>query len=338
MKKSLILLITSSMFLSSCSLFTKEKIDQLTIAISPVAIPGDILESSISFSDDLRSYLFDKGYDVQNLNVEVFDTHEETRLSVVDGTVDIAYLPVLQYLKVIEEVDYMASITSPQLDMGTEPSVYNDITSSTKPISDLSYRNALIYTGPSEYGQELYSKFVNNQTITWIDVNVASWCHVVVTSLDGYVMPSLWLIDEYDRRIGELFDHTLEVRGYEDVVKSLASQDCDIAVGPSLLRYDYEDLWNTEDYGGQNNIFDDVNVIGVTQPIYDDVFVSRKLAEEDDELSAEFMALIQTFLVEKVEENPELYQVLGFSGIDILDKTFYETMIPALEYVERIMS
>lgn len=338
MKKSFILLITSSLFLSSCSIFNKEKIEQLNIAIAPIAIPSEILESSESFKENLRAYLYDEGYDVAKINVEVYDTHEETRLSVVDGNADIAYLPVLQYLKVINDVDYMASITKPQLDMGLEVNAYNDISSSTKPINDLAYRNALIYTGPSEYGNELYEKFKNNTGITWIDINVATWCHVVVTSLDGYVMPSLWLIDEYNRRMGELFDHTLEVRGYEDVVKSLANQSCDIAVGPSLLRYDYEDLWTTEDFGGVNNIFDDVHVIGVTQPIYDDVFVSRVIAEEDDPLSLEIMTLIQTFLVEYANENPELYHVLGFKGIEVLDKATYETMIPAYEYVERIMS
>ncbi len=338
MKKMLMLFVISSFFLSSCSMFTKEKIEQLSIAIAPIAIPGEILNASESFKADLRAYLYDQGYDVEQLDFVVYETHADTREALLDGSVDVAYLPVLQYLKIMNDVDYMASITNPQLDMGTEASVYNDISSATKPISNLAYRNALIYTGPSEYGQEIYNKFKNNETITWIDVNVASWCHVVVTSLDGYVMPSLWLIDEYNRRMGELFDHTLEVRGYEDVVKALANQSCDIAVGPSLLRYDYEALWQSEDFGGENNIFTDVNVIGVTQAIYDDVFVSRKIAEENDPLNAEIMTLIQNFLVNQSEEKPDLYQVLGFEGIDILDQTFYESMILALEYVERIMS
>lgn len=335
MKKAVILLTVSSIFLSSCSIFIKERVDQLTLAIAPSAIPSEILDASISFRDNLKTYLYQEGYDVKNLNIKVYDTHAQTLDAITNNEVDIAYLPVLQYLKVIDQVNYLASIQRPQLALGDEVDVYN--TNNEKIIENKSFRNALIYTGPSAYGQSLYQKFKNNELITWIDLNVASWCHVVVTSLDGYIYPSLWLIDQYNRRMGELFDHTLEVRGYEDVVKSLADESCDIAVGPSLLRYDYETSWMS-DYARTLSIFDEVKVIGVTDPIYDDVFVYRLLAEEDDPLSAELMTLIQNFLLEEVENDSKLYQVLGFEGIEILSVEEYETMIPALEYIERIMS
>lgn len=339
MKKMFILLIFISTLLSSCSLISKQKIEMITVGIAAVAIPSDILVASEPFSAELRSYLFDKGYDVANLKVKVFETHADLRTALENQEVDIAYLPSTQYLRVIDKTQYIASVTRPHLDMKTDLATYNQATQSDKPIANLAYRNALIYTGPSAYGKELYQKFLNNEVITWIDLNVASWCHVVVTDLEGYIYPSLWLVDNYERRMGELFNHSLEERGYDDVVKSLASESCDVGVGPSLLRYDYASLWNTEDYGGQGNIFDAIKVIGVTRPIYDNVFVARVLLEED-ELDEMFFTTVQDFLVlqNEAEEKPELFKTLGFVGIEILSVEEYQTMIPALDYIERIMS
>lgn len=328
-----------STLLSSCSLIFKQKIEIITVGIAPVAIPSDILAASESFSAELRSYLFDKGYDVSSLKVKVYETHEDLRRALENQEVDIAYLPSTQYLRVIDTTQYLASVTRLQLDMNSDLVDYNQATQSNKPIANIAYRNALIYTGPSAYGKELYQKFVNNEDITWIDLNVASWCHVVVTDLEGYIYPSLWLVDNYERRMGELFNHTLEERGYDDVMKSLANKSCDVGVGPSLLRYDYAPLWNTEDYGGVGNIFDEIKVIGVTKPIYDNVFVARNLLEED-ELDEMFFTTIQDFLVlqNEVEKKPELFKILGFEGIEILSSEEYRTMIPALDYIERIMS
>ncbi len=339
MKKVSIFLILSSLILSSCSYFIKEKVEKISIAIAPSAIPSEILSASDDFKEGLRAYLYDEGYDVSTIDVVVYDTHAQTREAISSSNVDIAYLPVLQYLKIIDSVDYLASVTNPQLNMGSDIETYNNASLNDKPMADLSFRQALIYTGPSAVGKSLSSKLQNNELITWIDLNVASWCHVVVSNLDGYVYPSLWLIDEYGRRMGELFDHTLEVRGYADVVASLADESCDIAVGPSLLRYDYAEDWVDSDvYNRSSSIFDEVKVIGVTDPIYSDVFVSRKLNEEEDSLSPEIITLIQNYLVQIVEEKPKLFEVLGFSGIEILSSEDYQTMIPALEYVERIMS
>lgn len=336
MKKASFLLILTSLLLSSCSLLFKEKVDKITIAIAPSAIPSEIMDASSSFSDALKSYLYKEGYDVSNIEFVLYDTHTETLNAITNNEVDIAYLPMLQYLKIIDQVDYMASVTRSQLDMSEVASDYNNVSISDKPMSTLAYRRALIYTGPSTYGQTLYDKFRNNETISWIDLNVASWCHVVVTNLDGYIFPSLWLIDNYGRRMGELFNHTLEVKGYQDVVAALADESCDIAVGPSLLRYDYASAW-TSDYSRSSSIFDEVKVIGVTQPIYDNVFVSRKLSEEDS-LSVELMTKIQTFLTKASLDNTKLYQVLGFDGVTILTSEDYQSMQPALEYIERIMS
>jgi hypothetical protein len=50
------------------------------------------------------------------------------------------------------------------------------------------------------------------------------------------------------------------------------------------------------------------------------------------------MTKIQTFLTEASLDNTKLYQVLGFDGVTVLTSEDYQSMQPALEYIERIMS
>jgi phosphonate transport system substrate-binding protein len=348
MKKTIALLLTLSFLLNACSIFGPKQIDSLKIVLAPVEVPGDLIEASKTFSTDFSARLVEKGYAVAKIQFSVAPTHQEAAKTLVDQSADLAFLPVLTYTDHMDEgIQYFLSTTHPQLNMDPSvPGVYDQKADLATATELLPYRHSLIYTGPSSYGKSLKEKQDSGETLTWIDINQAKWCHIVVTSLDGYIYPSLWLIDTYERRMGELYDHVLVEKGYRDMFAQLASGDCDIAVGPDTLRYDYETLWtqSKDEYGfGQDTgIWNDVGVIGVTNKIYDDVWALRKIVDSEDEvLTPELIKIIKETLIEMAED-PEvdirLFELLGFDGLVEIDPLEYETVIPALEYVQGIMN
>jgi phosphonate transport system substrate-binding protein len=334
MKKLLIL--STLLILSGCAQFFKEEVASLTFVIAPTAITSELESAAEIFSAELKAYLYDKGYDVQNIQFEVTKTHQEASDALVSQKLDFGFIPVLEYLEHIDSMTVLATGMQEQFVRLENVEDYNasSIETQSKVISPS--RRSLIYTGPSQGGQEIYSKFQNN-SLTWIDLNTATWCHIVVTDMDGYIYPSLWLIDEYERRMGELYDHILAIKGYPDVMAMLADESCDIAVGPDSLRQDYAIQWRSaEAYNRSASIFSEVNVIGITQEIYDDVFVVRNTLEEDV-LSDELIQHVQDFITLS-DRNHALDETLGFKAYQVNTEETYLEMIDAYEYIDGIMN
>lgn len=334
MKK--LFLLTSLLILSGCAQFFKEEVESIKFVIAPTAIPQDLVNASESFGTDLKAYLYDKGYDVKNIDFQVTQTHQEASDALVNQSVDFGFMPVLEYLEHIDSMTVLATGVQEQFERLETIEDYNASTIETQTKILSPSRRSLIYTGPSQTGQDIYDKFKNN-ALTWIDLNTSTWCHIVVTDMDGYIYPSLWLIDNYERRMGELYDHVLAVKGYPDVMAMLADESCDIAVGPDSLRQDYATLWRSaEDYNRSASIFSEVKVIGMTQEIYDDVVVVRN-TEEEDVLSLELIQYIQDFIVLD-ERDHGLDEVLGFKAYQTNTEETYLEMIDAYEYIDGIMN
>jgi len=348
MKKIGLTLIILSLLLSGCSLFGPKKIEHFKLVLTPQEVPGDLLKASVDFKAQLKTKMLKKGYDLLNLEVIVTTMNQEAAPQVINQEADMAFLPLINFVDVKDEgANYFLSTTHPELDLGnTDLSLYNSIQDNTEPLVEVPYRYAAIYTGPSEYGKKLQAMSDGGQTITWIDINQAKWCHVVVSSLDGYIYPSLWMIDTLERRMGELFDHTLAIKGYVDVISLLADESCDVAAGPVTLRQTYQSIWTTalenEGFGRTQSIYDEVKVIGITQKIYDDVFVLRTpQATEEEWMDEDFiLALKESFLelANTPETSVKLFDLLGFSGLTEIDPLEYDSAIPALEYIQRIMN
>lgn len=334
MKK--LFLLTSLLILSGCAQFFKEEVESIKFVIAPTAIPQELKNASEIFSTELKAYLYEKGYDVKTIDFKVTQTHQEASDALVNQSVDFGFMPVLEYLEHIDSMAVLATGVQEHFERLENIDDYNASTIETQTKILSPSRRSLIYTGPSQTGQDIYAKFKNN-TLTWIDLNTSTWCHIVVTDMDGYIYPSLWLIDNYERRMGELYDHVLAVKGYPDVMAMLADESCDIAVGPDSLRQDYATLWRSaEDYNRSASIFSEVKVIGMTQEIYDDVVVVRNTAEEDL-LSLELIQHVQDFITLS-ERNHGLDEVLGFKAYQVNTEETYLEMIDAYEYIDGIMN
>ena len=154
-----------------------------------------------------------------------------------------------------------------------------------------SYR-ALMIAGPSEKGQALAAKVNAGEDLTWEDVSGVNWSVMGSSSPAGYIYPSLWLQEQFDKNITEL-PHAVQSDSYGSAFARLASGQIDVLCTYADARRDYADKWTSE-YAMTNSIWEDTAVIGVTPAIYNDtISVSKSSPIMDDDFKA---ALSQAFI------------------------------------------
>lgn len=124
-----------------------------------------------------------------------------------------------------------------------------------------SYR-ALMIAGPSEKGQALAAKVNAGEDLTWEDVSGVNWSVMGSSSPAGYIYPSLWLQEQFDKNITEL-PHAVQSDSYGSAFARLASGQIDVLCTYADARRDYADKWTSE-YGDDEQHLEDTAVIGVS--------------------------------------------------------------------------
>ena len=101
-----------------------------------------------------------------------------------------------------------------------------------------------------------------------------TYCVMNPTSIAGYigVMPFF-----EENGINYLDVRSIKVNDFEDSLINLASSTCDVGVGYTNIREEYDDMW--EFYNGSlASIYDELSIIYVSDKLYDDaVIVSDKV-------------------------------------------------------------
>jgi phosphonate transport system substrate-binding protein len=324
-----------SMGLSACQVFVPTPVESLSITFSPSVIPSDLEAQFPYFEAALKAALLEEGYDLKSLDLSVEASNQAVEDKVRAGLTDLAYVRVNNYLSLTEEAQSF-------LTLAQKGYVFNQLedyqSQSTDDISQLvTHQRSLILSTPSRYGRELRQKLSDQGKLSWIDLNQARWCHILVTSYEGYLYPSLWLIENYQRRIGEVFSRSLMIKGYEELMERAAKENCDIIVGPQSLRDAYASQWNTlrqsVNPNQTHNIYQDLYPIGMSQAYYHDLFVISKQATHLDERFIE--ALRRTFL--KLHENQHaLFKTLNIEGLVYVEDEHYLEMLPAYQYLKEI--
>src|SRR5699024_12361359 len=115
---------------------------------------------------------------------------------------------------------------------------------------------------PSEKGKELAAKVNAGEALTWEDVSSANWSVANSSSPAGYIYPSLWLQENFDKNITDL-PHAVQSDSYGSAFGRLASGQVDILCTYADARRDYEDVC-TGEYGMSIRILYVLSVDGVT--------------------------------------------------------------------------
>ena len=151
------------------------------------------------------------------------------------------------------------------------------------------------------------------------------------TSPAGYIYPSIWLQENYDKSLTDLAN-VVTSDSYGSTMARLASGQIDVMVSYADVRQDNEEKWTTE-FGREKSIWEETGLIGVTPGIYNDtVSVSKNSPIMDDALKA---ALQQAFInIGETEEGKEVIAIYSHNGYQVAKDSDYDNERKAQEIVK----
>lgn len=282
-------------------------IDTLNVMFVPSKNPDDIQKASEPMANLIKESLTNQGFSVNTVNVTTGDSYEVVGEALASGSVDVGFIPAGTYVKYENEgVKPLMAATRNGLSINSKDAkVWNENKPTQETEEPVNFYNSLIIAGPSEKGKALGEKVNNGEKPTWEELNEATWCTSGPTSSSGYLYPSLWLKENYDKTITDL-ENTTRTKGYSDAMNSLQTQVCDISVGFADMRIDEAENW-------EGDIWADTNVIGVSGPIMNDtISVSTTSKNMSDELQK---ALITTFSeMPNSETGKEVMKIYNHTG------------------------
>ena len=326
----------SSTSTTASSETSNKKIDTLRIAFVPSREPEEIITATEPLKQMLTDELATLGYDVGEVDITVGTSYEAVGEALAAGTADVGLIPGGTYVLYDEGCDVLLTATRDGLSIDSDNAKDWNDNAPTEPTTEqvTSYR-ALMIAGPSEKGKELAAKVNAGEALTWEDVSSANWSVANSSSPAGYIYPSLWLQENFDKNITDL-PHAVQSDSYGSAFARLASGQVDILCTYADARRDYEDEWTTE-YGMTNSIWDDTAVVGVTPAIYNDtISVSKTSPIMDDDFK---QALGQAFInIGNTEEGKEVIAIYSHNGYQWAKSEDYDSERAAQEMIQSLNS
>ena len=295
--------------------------DELVVYFVPSRDPAEILEATKPLSEMLKAELSKLGYDFEKVNIEVGTSFEAVGEALSSGTAQVGFIPGGTYVLYDDGVDVALTATRFGLNHDSEnPADWN--TSPTENTDKkVKYYRSLIIAGPSEKGQELAAKINNGEKLTLEDIQNATWgISSNTTSPAGYIYPSLWLKENFGISITDL-KNKVALDNYATSLSQLASGQIDVMVTYADARLDYVDQWNSN-FGRTASIWDETNVIGVTDGVYNDTISVTKDASMTSELKE---AIQQAFInIGNTEEGQKIISIYSHKGYEIGNSSDYD--------------
>ena len=326
----------SSTSTTASSETSNKKIDTLRIAFVPSREPEEIITATEPLKQMLTDELATLGYDVDEVDITVGTSYEAVGEALAAGTADVGLIPGGTYVLYDDGCDVLLTATRDGLSIDSDNAKDWNDNAPTEPTTEqvTSYR-ALMIAGPSEKGKELAAKVNAGEALTWEDVSSANWSVANSSSPAGYIYPSLWLQENFDKNITDL-PHAVQSDSYGSAFARLASGQVDILCTYADARRDYEDEWTTE-YGMTNSIWDDTAVVGVTPAIYNDtISVSKTSPIMDDDFK---QALGQAFInIGNTEEGKEVIAIYSHNGYQWAKSEDYDSERAAQEMIQSLNS
>lgn len=344
MRKAVSVLLTAAMCagmaavgsIPVCAGGENQQIDKLTISFVPSREPEEIITATEPLKEMLTSELANLGYDVAEVDITVGTSYEAVGEALSAGTADVGLIPGGTYVLYDDGCDVLLTATRDGLSIDSDSAKDWNDQAPTKPSENqaTSYR-ALMIAGPSEKGQELAAKVNAGEELTWEDIDSANWSVMGSSSPAGYIYPSLWLQENYEKNITQL-SHAVQSDSYGSAFARLASGQVDILCTYADARRDYEEKWTSE-YARENGIWDDTAVVGVTPAIYNDtISVSKTSAIMDDAFKA---ALADAFInIGNTEEGKEVIAIYGHNGYQSAQSSDYDSERAAQKMIQELNS
>ena len=305
--------------------------DELVVYFVPSRDPAEIQEATKPLSEMLKAELSNLGYDFENVKIEVGTSFEAVGEALSSGTAQVGFIPGGTYVLYDDGVDVALTATRFGLSHDSENAADWNTAPTENTDEQVTYYRALVIAGPSEKGQELAAKINNGEELTLEDIQSATWgVSSNTTSPAGYIYPSLLLQDNFGISITDL-QSKVALDNYATALSQLASEQIDIMVTYADARLDYADQWTSE-FGRTNSIWDETNVIGVTEGIYNDTISVTK----DPSMTPELKEAIQKAFINigNTEEGLEIISIYSHKGYEIADDANYNAERDAQELIK----
>ncbi len=347
MKKLIALVLAVMLVLGATSAMAEAvKMDKLTLEFVPSKDADVIITGTKNLPELLQAALLAQGYDVGEIDITVGTSYEATGEAMAAGTIDVGWLPGGTYALYSDEVDVILTATRAGLSNdSTDPTTWNGDANKTMPTDEqVTFYRSLIYATPSAYGKELAAKVNAGEALTWEDLDKANWAILKTSSSAGYIYPTMWLMDNYDGKKLSDLSNVVTLSGYGESFAQAAAEAVDIIVCYADGRRDYEAAWtlptDQQDETGKagmgrtDSIWNEMNVIGVTAPIYNDTVSITKA--NSAVYNPEFIAAMQNALINVIstDEGKEIFSVYSHTGYAIATDADYDGARKALEAVQ----
>ncbi|MBO4913921.1 MAG: PhnD/SsuA/transferrin family substrate-binding protein [Oscillospiraceae bacterium] len=253
-----------------------KQIKVLRVIFVPSHDAQEILDAVEPLKGLLTTELASSGYEVGEVKITVGDSYEAVGDALAAGGADVAVgMPGGTYVLYDNACDVILTSTRNGLSKDYDDAKsWNDEMPTVSVDIQTTFYRALLIAGPSETGRALAAKVNSGQKLTWAELDAANWSIMDTTSSAGYIYPCLWLEKQYGKGISAL-SHTVVSHSYDEAFKRLASGEVDVLMTYADARRDYATQWNAE-FGREESIWGDTNVIGVTPGIYNDTVTTSK--------------------------------------------------------------
>lgn len=306
--------------------------DELVVYFVPSRDPSEIKEATKPLSGLLKEELSKQGFDFEKVTIEVGTSFEAAGEALASGTAQVGFIPGGTYVLFSDEVEVALTATRDGLSHDSDNPADWNTAPTTGTDKQVTYYRSLIIAGPSEKGQALADKVNSGQALTKEDIESVTWgVSSNTTSPAGYIYPCLWLEENYGMSITDLPSKVL-LDNYATTLSQLASGQIDVMVTYADVRRDYESDWNTT-FGRTDSIWDETNVIGVTEGIYNDtISVTKDPKVMNEELKA---AIQEAFIaIGNTEEGKEIIAIYSHNGYEIGEDKNYDAERQAQELIQ----
>ncbi|PJO42015.1 phosphonate ABC transporter substrate-binding protein [Lysinibacillus xylanilyticus] len=311
-----------------------ESIKKLTIGFVPSRNPDEIITATEPLKNLLKDELASLGYDVGEIDITVGTNYEAVGEALSAGTTDIGLIPGGTYVLYDDGAEVILTATRAGLNNDSDNPVDWNKNKPTAPTTTqtTSYR-AILVAGPSEKGKALAAKVNNGEELTFEDLNNVTWNVMSSSSPAGYIYPTLWLHEKFNKTIPDLAK-VVQADSYGNAFARLALGQTDVLVTYADARRDYEESWKGE-FGRSASIWDETDLIGVMPAIYNDtISVSKNSKVMNDNLKK---AIQQAFInIGNSEKGKEVIAIYSHEGYQEAKDSDYDNERKAQELVQNL--
>jgi phosphonate transport system substrate-binding protein len=324
----LALVMVSALFVSGSAVaFAENKhFDKLTLEFVPSKDADVIIAGTANLPELVKAEMAKLGYDIDKVDITVGTSYAATGEAMSAGSIDIGWLPAGTYILYSDDTDVILTATRNGLSNdSTDPATWNGEANKTlKNGPQVTFYRALIYAAPSEYGKKLAEKVNNGEKLTWEDLDGAKWAVQKTSSSAGYIYPTMWLMNNYDgKKISDLSNVIPIDSGYGTAFSYAAAESIDVLVCYADGRNDYEASWTLptdqqdetgkQGMGRSDSIWNEMNVIGVTEGIYNDTVA---ISKESPYYKPEIVEALQNCFINIIntEEGKAIFDVYSHAG------------------------